>query len=157
MVTKEKQELVITKLKDGTVIDHIPQGRSLDVLKALSILKKTKNTIALIMCVDSKKIGKKDLLKLNNFELGHISLGKIAVIAPGSTIAIVKDYRVISKCQAAIPDVLISSLRCINSNCISNAKEDITSRFKVVSKEPLKVRCHYCERTFTGDGIVVDV
>ncbi|NOQ55269.1 MAG: aspartate carbamoyltransferase regulatory subunit [Nanohaloarchaea archaeon] len=156
-MTEQRQELIITKLKDGTVIDHIPQGKSLDILNALGILKKTKDTIAVIMCVDSKKIGKKDLLKLNNFELEHMSAGKIAVIAPGSTIAIVKDYRVVSKCKAAIPDVLVSSLRCINSNCISNTKEDITSRFKVVSKEPLKVRCHYCERTFSDDGIVIDV
>ena len=156
-MTEQRQELVITKLKDGTVIDHIPQGKSLDILKALGLLNKTNNKIAIMMSVESKKQGVKDILKLDHCELGSRSSGKISVIAPGATIAIIRDYKIISKIEAEIPNTLVSSLRCINSKCVSNAKEDIKSRFNVVSKAPLKVRCHYCERTFSDDGIVVDV
>lgn len=154
----EKEELVITKLKDGTVIDHIPAGKSLDILNALGLLKDKDRKIAAIMCVESRKLGKKDLLKIEGYSLeSRVLEGKIAIIAPGSNISIIKDYKVISKHEVSISDRLVSTLRCINSNCISNAKEDIKSRFDVLSRNPLKVRCHYCERTFCDDGIVVDV
>ncbi len=157
-MTEKKEELVIKKLKDGTVIDHIPAGKSLDILNALGLLKDKERKIAAIMCVESRKLGKKDLLKIEGYSLeSSILEGKIAIIAPGSNISIIKDYNLISKRDVSISDRLVSTLKCINPNCISNAKEDIRSRFEVLSKAPLKVRCHYCERTFTDDGIVVDV
>lgn len=150
--------MVITKLENGTVIDHIPAGRSLDILNALGLLKRGSKKIAVIMCVDSKKLGKKDLLKIEGLALESKTLeGKIAIIAPGSDISIIEDYNLISKHEVSISDRLVSTLKCINSKCISNANEDIKSHFDVISRLPLKVRCHYCERVYSKDGIVVDV
>ena len=153
---KKEEKLIITKIRNGTVIDHIPAGRSLDILNALGLLDDARRRIALIMNIESGKFGSKDLLKIEDARLSERDSGKIAVIAPGSTIDVISNFKVVSKSKAVISDELVSILKCINPNCIVN-HENIRTRFRVESRDPLKVRCHYCERVFSEDGVVVEV
>ncbi|MEM2261807.1 MAG: aspartate carbamoyltransferase regulatory subunit, partial [Ignisphaera sp.] len=60
----EESTLVVSKIKNGTVIDHIPAGRALDILSVLGINGKEGYRMAILMNVESKKLGKKDIIKI---------------------------------------------------------------------------------------------
>jgi aspartate carbamoyltransferase regulatory subunit len=139
------KELKITPIKDGTVIDHITPGRALKVLRVLNLPESTSSVVSILMNVMGKK-GKKDIVKIENRELDPKELDKIALIAPKATINIIRDYDVVKKHSVEIPDEVVGITRCSNPTCISNAREPVESRFHVISKDPPRIRCYYCER-----------
>ncbi len=140
------RDLKVTPIKNGTVIDHIPSGMALKVLKVLGISGEGTSTVSVLMHVASKQRGAKDILKIEDRELLPRELDKIALIAPEATINIIRNYNVAEKHTVALPDRVIGILTCGNPNCISNAREPIESVFLVRSRTPLKVRCQYCDR-----------
>ncbi|HHH80040.1 MAG TPA: aspartate carbamoyltransferase regulatory subunit [Thermoplasmatales archaeon] len=141
-----KKELKIPLIKEGTVIDHITAGNAVKVLHILGIPEKTKSVVSVAMNVKSK-IGKKDIVKVENRELDPKEVNKIALIAPKATINIIRNYEVFKKYHVHIPDEIVGIVRCPNPTCISNSKnEPIESRFRVVSKDPIRIKCYYCER-----------
>ncbi|MGC8836561.1 MAG: aspartate carbamoyltransferase regulatory subunit [Infirmifilum sp.] len=148
-----EDRLIVRKIKDGTVIDHIPAGRAFDVLKILGIKGKEDVTVALVMNVESKKLGKKDIVKIEKRFLKREEVDKIALVAPTATINIIKDYQVVEKRDVQIPDEIVGLLKCINPLCISNAREPVTPRLKVESKQPLKLRCVYCDEVFGEEAL----
>ncbi len=151
---QESRELIIRKIKDGIVIDHIPAGRALTVLKLLKITGKEGLRVALVMNVESKKLGMKDIIKIEGKELSKEELSIIALVAPTATINIIRDYRVVSKFKVEIPDRIEGVLKCINSKCITNKKgEPIRTRFITVSKNPLIIKCDYCGTHYTAQDI----
>jgi aspartate carbamoyltransferase regulatory subunit len=137
--------LKITPIKDGTVIDHITPGRALKVLRVLNLPESTSSVVSILMNVMGKN-GKKDIVKVENRELDPKELDKIALIAPKATINIIRDYEVVKKHTVEIPDEVVGITRCSNPTCISNAREPVESRFHVISKDPPRIRCYYCER-----------
>ncbi|MCS7121100.1 MAG: aspartate carbamoyltransferase regulatory subunit [Archaeoglobaceae archaeon] len=145
-VKKNKRELVISKIKEGTVIDHISAGKALLVLKILGIDERTRETISLAMNVPSKKMGKKDIVKVENKFINEEELNKIALIAPNATINLIKDYEIVKKFKVKLPEVVEGIILCPNKTCISNAKrEPIKSRFYISVKDgEVAAKCHYC-------------
>ena len=139
------KELKIPLIKDGTVIDHITAGNAVKVLHILGIPKKTTNVVSVAMNVKSK-FGKKDIVKVENRELDPSEVDKIALIAPKATINIIRDYEVAEKHRVNLPDEIKGIVCCSNPTCVSNSKEPVKSRFKVLSKDPLRIKCYYCER-----------
>ncbi|MBN1280835.1 MAG: aspartate carbamoyltransferase regulatory subunit [Candidatus Thermoplasmatota archaeon] len=139
------KELKVTPIKDGTVIDHIPSGQALKVLRVLKLPQSTSSVVSVVMNVNGKK-GKKDIVKIENRELDPKELNKIALIAPNATINIIRDYDVVKKHTVELPNEVIGLTKCSNPTCISNAREPVESRFHVVCKDPLRIRCYYCER-----------
>jgi len=138
------KELKIPLIKDGTVIDHITEGNAVKVLHILGI-PKTTNVVSVAMNVKSK-FGKKDIVKVENRELDPSEVDKIALIAPKATINIIRDYEVAEKHRVNLPDEIRGIVCCSNPTCVSNSKEPVKSRFKVISKDPLRIKCYYCER-----------
>jgi len=143
-----KEELKVKKIKDGTVIDHIKAGRGKKVLDILGIDKDFSETTALLMNVPSKGIGHKDIVKIENKALKKEEVDKIALIAPHATWNVIKDYKVVKKSKIEIPNMLEGVLKCPNPKCITNTDEPLTTKFKVEEKEPVRLRCLYCERLF---------
>jgi len=140
-----ENKLRVRKIRNGTVIDHIPAGLALDVLKILNITGKEGVVVAVVMNVDSKKLGKKDIVKIEDVYLDEKTVNKIALIAPSATINIVKEYNVVSKRRVEIPPKVRGILKCINPNCITNQpREPIESSFTVISRKPLVIKCDYC-------------
>lgn len=135
----------IPRIKDGTVIDHIPSGNAVKVLWILEIPKQSTYTVSVAMNVKSK-MGKKDIVKVENRELAHEEVNKIALIAPKATINIIRDYQVAEKHKVELPDEIIGIARCSNPTCISNAGEPVQSRFIVLDKEIPRIKCYYCQR-----------
>ncbi len=148
------KELRVRKIRNGTVIDHIPRGRSLIVLKILGITGEEDNIIALLMNVESLKLGKKDIVKIENRELTEDEVNLIALIAPTATINIVRDFVVVKKYKVRLPSRIVGILRCVNPTCITNSGEPIETVFEVVSTDPLKLRCSYCWTYLTYEDII---
>ncbi|WP_423792634.1 aspartate carbamoyltransferase regulatory subunit [Methanocaldococcus indicus] len=136
------EELKVKKIINGTVIDHIDGGKALLVLKALNIPED--KTVTIAINVPSKKKGKKDILKIEDVELKEEEVNKIALISD-ATINIIKNGKVVKKFKAKLPEKFEGILKCTNPNCITNV-EKIKSKFMVENKNPLKIRCYYCER-----------
>ncbi len=149
------EELVVRKIKDGTVIDHIPAGQALNVLRIMGIKGFEGNRIAIVMNVESKKLGKKDIVKIENREIAPEEINKIALVAPNATINIIRDYKVIKKEKVALPDKIKNIVKCINPTCITNQeRESIISSFKLISKNPIILLCEYCERYLLQEDII---
>jgi len=138
------RELKVRRIKNGTVIDHIPSGKSLIVLKILGISGGEDNIIALVMNVESRKLGKKDIVKIENRELTEDEVNLIALIAPTATINIIKDFKVVKKYNVTLPKTFKGILKCPNPTCITNSGEYVEPIFDVISTNPPKLKCTYC-------------
>ena len=145
-MTETEMKLRVTHIGNGTVIDHIPPGQALNVLKILGIDRTTEATISVLMNVSSRRSGKKDIVKVEDRELKEEEVNKISLIAPGATINIIRDRRVVEKYTVDMPDLIVGVVRCPNPSCISNTSEPIKSQILVKSKNPVVLRCVYCEQ-----------
>jgi len=142
------RELKITPIKNGTVIDHIGNGLSLEVLKIIGVNELDKDsTVSVALHVRSQKLGWKDIVKVENMELSPRKVNAIALIAPTATISIIRDFRVREKRPVDLPDRIVGVIRCPNSNCITNRHEPVESEFEVARRRPVVLRCIYCERS----------
>jgi aspartate carbamoyltransferase regulatory subunit len=140
------EELRVKKIKDGTVIDHIMAGRGKKVLDILGIGDGFQNTTALLMNVPSERIGFKDMVKIENKTLKKEEVDKIALVAPNATWNVIKDFKVVKKSKIELPDVLEGVLKCPNPKCITNSDEPMITKFILEEKQPIRLRCNYCER-----------
>ncbi len=144
------REMKVSKLRSGVVIDHLPPGSAMKAIQVLGI--SDGSTLAIGMYFESKKMGRKDILKVENRTLTPREINKIAVISPEATVCIIKDYSVVDKFQVHLPDEVEGIIRCNNPNCVTN-HEKIVTCFAVVEKDPLVVRCRYCERSMDRNEI----
>lgn len=143
----EEVEMKVAKIRNGTVIDHIPSGKALVVLRLLGLTKKVENTLTIAMNVKSKKLGVKDIIKVENLELDPSLVSILALIAPMATINVIRDYKLYEKSKVVLPEYVEGILKCPNPTCISRQQnEPIVSKFKVIEKSPLKLQCMYCYR-----------
>lgn len=153
-MNEEKEvKLIVTKIEAGTVIDRIPPGKALKVLEVLGIDANYPYTVALAMRVSSKKIGLKDILKIKGKRLNQKEIHKLSFIAPHATVNIIDNYKVVKKEEIKVPEYVEEFITCLNPNCISNSHEPISSKFQVVSKKPLILRCVYCDRLLEGESL----
>ncbi|EGP94524.1 Aspartate carbamoyltransferase regulatory chain [Nitrosarchaeum koreense MY1] len=128
------------------MLDHIDEGKGLQVLSALRIDGKDGSLITIALNVPSGKFKKKDIIKVENKFLKDDDTNKLAVIAPKATINIIKDYKLIEKRRVALPNEINRIFRCSNPDCISNSTEHIESVMDVIDKEGRVLKCRYCSR-----------
>jgi aspartate carbamoyltransferase regulatory subunit len=149
-----ERELRVKPINNGTVIDHIDSGQALNVLKILGIGIHTKSVVSVLMNVPSGAMSAKDVVKVEGRELEPEEVDTIALIAPRSTINIIRNYEVAEKFRVAMPKNVVGIIKCGNPNCISNSNEPVSSRFTVESTDPVLLRCSYCE--FVLDKNIAD-
>ncbi|SEH43732.1 MULTISPECIES: aspartate carbamoyltransferase regulatory subunit [Halopenitus] len=135
------RELRVSKIRNGTVIDHITGGQSLNVLAILGIDGSEEFSLSIGMNVPSDRLGRKDILKVEGRELSQSEVDVLSLIAPEATINIVRDYEVVEKNRVERPTEVVGVLSCPNRNCISNDDEPVETRFAVMDDG---VRCDYC-------------
>ncbi len=128
-----KDKLLVSKIENGIVIDHIPPCRGLDVLKFLDPDPSARVVVA--KNVDSTKYGKKDLVKIEGEYLTSSQIDVLALIAPTSTVNIIENWEVKEKKEVKPPEVLEGILECRNPACGSKGRE---SKFSVKLKEPIE-------------------
>lgn len=154
--TIEDPQLLIRRIKEGTVIDHIRAGEALRVLQILGITGKEGEIVSIAMNVPSSKIGKKDMVKVANRFLKSEETDKLALVAPQATVNIIKNYKVAEKRKVELPIVFRGLLRCPNPTCVSNmAHEPIVSTIDVIDRETPLLRCRFCQRLITSSDTVL--
>ncbi len=150
---EKENVLKIERIKNGTVIDHLPAGTSLTILKVLGIKKDYRNTVSVAMNVKSKTLGMKDVVKVEDRVLRDDETDKLALIAPAATVNIVRDYKVVKKSKVAVPKEIIGVLKCGNPSCITSKREPVTPVFNIEKESPIAVRCKFCERVMSAEQI----
>jgi aspartate carbamoyltransferase regulatory subunit len=140
---KDKQ-LIVTAIKEGTVIDHIPSESLFNVIAILG-LDQLDTLITFGNSLESKKLGKKGIIKVSDVFFSTEEINKIALIAPTAKLNIIRDYEVVEKVKVEIPDRVEGIIKCVNPKCITN-HEVVSTKFTVVSKDPIRLKCHYCEK-----------
>ncbi|MFC2097687.1 aspartate carbamoyltransferase regulatory subunit [Bacteroidota bacterium] len=150
---KETKELKVSAIKDGTVIDHIPAKNLFKVVSILG-LDMTKEHLTMGTNLESGKLGQKAIIKLSGTFFKDDEINKIALVAPEAKLNIIKDYKVVEKKLVAVPDKIYGIAKCVNPKCITN-NEIITTKFTVVSKKDVSLKCEYCEKITDQDNLII--
>jgi aspartate carbamoyltransferase regulatory subunit len=150
---KERKQLSVSAIKNGTVIDHIPARSMFKVLQILG-LDSVDEMITFGSNFVSQKLGKKGIIKVSNVFFLDEEINKIALVAPEAKLNIIKEYEVVEKKVVEVPDKIIGIARCVNPQCITN-HESITTRFQVVSKKDVALKCHYCGKITDQENLVI--
>jgi len=149
---KEK-ELQVKALKNGTVIDHIPSDKLFKVVSFLQ-LDQVKNQITIGNNLHSKNMESKGIIKISERFYAEEEINRNALIAPTATINIIRDFEVIEKMLLKLPDSFSGIVKCPNPKCITN-NEPMNTRFDAVDKNPIILKCAYCEREVQQEDIQI--
>jgi aspartate carbamoyltransferase regulatory subunit len=149
----KRTELKVSAIRNGTVIDHIPAKSVFQVFKILN-LEKTGNQVYFGTNLDSKKYGKKGIIKISDKYFENEEISKVALVAPMATLIEIKDYEVVKKGNVHLPDRVQHIVRCINPKCVTN-NQKVSTRFKVTTdhKGEMKLFCEYCEKTMSQNNL----
>ena len=148
----------VTAIRNGTVVDHIPSGRAMQVIRILGVDTERATPVSLVMNVPSDKLGRKDVLKIEDRELSHEELDRLALIAPSASIAIIRNHAVAEKMKVELTEDLVGIAKCSFSNCITkNDREPLPQRMRVVNHDPLEVRCYYCGKGQDIDELIENI
>ncbi|MBN2518365.1 MAG: aspartate carbamoyltransferase regulatory subunit [Candidatus Altiarchaeota archaeon] len=139
-----EKTLKVQKIRGGTVIDHIASGHAWDVVKILG-LETYPETVMVLSNITSKRLGKKDIIKVENKELKKNEVNMVSLLSPSASVNIIKNFEIKEKYNVDVPKEVIGLLKCTNPVCITH-EEPVKSKFFVESEEPLTLRCAYCER-----------
>ncbi|HTX88655.1 MAG TPA: aspartate carbamoyltransferase regulatory subunit [Bacteroidales bacterium] len=145
------KELKVSAIENGTVIDHIPSKNVFQVVRILN-LGGAEDLLLFGINLDSRKMGKKGIVKVSNIFFEPDEINKIALVAPNATLIVIRKFQVTEKKKVEVPDSVEKIVKCFNPNCITN-HEQITTRFTVIDKQDLKLKCHYCEKITARDNI----
>lgn len=145
-----KSQLQVEAIHNGTVIDHIPAGQGIKIMRLFGLVK-TKEKITIGLNLPSKAWGAKDIIKVENTRLSAAQANQLALFAPDATVNLIEDFEVVEKLQLQLPEKVEGVFSCPNSNCISH-NEPVNSKFKVRAVQgQVRFRCNYCEKSFHQD------
>ncbi|MDX9890985.1 MAG: aspartate carbamoyltransferase regulatory subunit [Bacteroidales bacterium] len=134
--------LEITSIEKGIVIDHIPSGYGIKLFNLLR-LEKADYTVALIINAYSEKMGRKDIIKINNkIQLDVEFLG---LINADITINIIDEGKIAKKVRLTVPEKVTNVLKCKNPRCVTSVESNIDHIFHLVDREKRSYRCEYCD------------
>ena len=132
----------VDAIKNGIVIDHIRAGRGMEIYKFLN-LEALDCSVALMMNVSSRAMGKKDIIKVDG-ELG-LDLNVLGFIDPDITIDIIQDETCVRKYHPTLPERLHDVVRCKNPRCISMVEQELPQEFYLADRTAKFYRCVYCD------------
>ena len=148
-MTTDKKELAVAALRNGTVIDHIPSEALFRAVRILR-LEDMDKSVTVGNNLPSRQLGTKGIIKIADTEFAEDVLNRIALIAPTAVVNTIRNFEVAEKRPVRLPDDIIGIVRCSNPKCITN-NEPMQTRFRVIGREPVTLRCHYCNHTLTSD------
>ncbi len=132
----------IDSITNGFVIDHITAGRGMKLYDLLG-LDNLDCSVAIIKNVASKKMGKKDIIKIDA-DIA-IDIDVIGYVDPGTTVNVIKNCELVEKCTIELPQMLTNVIKCKNPRCITSTEQEINHVFKLTDKDNGVYRCIYCE------------
>ena len=148
----ENKKLSVEAIENGTVIDHIPAGLGLAILRQFKLLHYG-SAVTVGFNLPSKTQGSKDIIKITGVWLDDNAANRLALFAPEAVVNTIDHFKVINKRRLTLPDEIAEVFRCPNTNCASHG-EPVKSRFYVRKQSgQTKLKCHYCEKTFSRDSV----
>ncbi len=132
----------IDSIQNGVVIDHITAGRGMRLYELLD-LGSLDASVAIIKNVVSRKMGKKDIIKID--AAIPLNLDVIGYVDPGATVNLIRDGKLVEKRSIPMPERLIGVIRCKNPRCITSTEQELEQVFKRTDREKKIYRCVYCE------------
>lgn len=141
----------INPINNGIVLDHITAGKIMELYKVLN-LDALDCSVAIIKNADSKRMGKKDILKIDADI--DINLDVVGYIDPNITVNIIKDGKVIKRTKLDLPEKITNVIKCNNPRCITSTEQELPHIFRLVDKENKIYRCIYCESKAKNQNII---
>lgn len=132
----------IDPIKNGIVIDHITAGKGMSLYQLLK-LDQLDCTVAIIKNTSSRKMGRKDIIKIDSTM--DLDMDILGYVDPGVTITTIRDGERIDKRHATLPEQLTNVIRCKNPRCISTTEQELPQIFRLTDPEKKIYRCVYCE------------
>ena len=149
----ETPKLSVEAIEKGTVIDHIPAGKGLIILRQFKLLHYG-SAVTVGFNLPSKTQGSKDIIKITGVWLDDNAANRLALFAPEAVVNTIDHFKVINKRRLTLPDEIAEVFRCPNTNCASHG-EPVKSRFYVRKQSgQTKLKSHYCEKTFSRDSVM---
>ncbi len=132
----------IDSIQNGIVIDHISAGNGMKLYELLD-LNRLDCSVALLRNVNSQKLGRKDIIKIDQeFDL---NLDLVGFVDPQATVVVIKNGEIVEKKKLDLPEVLINVIRCKNPRCITQTEQEIVHEFRLSDRVNRIYRCIYCE------------
>ena len=132
----------IDSIQNGVVIDHITAGSGMKLYNLLG-LDATDLSVAIIRNVTSRKMGKKDIIKIDA-EI-DVNLDVIGFVDPGATVNIIRDGQLVEKKTIEMPETLTDVIKCKNPRCITGTEQELKHVFRLTDRAKKEYRCIYCE------------
>ncbi|NLL44464.1 MAG: aspartate carbamoyltransferase regulatory subunit [Mollicutes bacterium] len=134
--------LTVNSIKKGIIIDHITAGLGIKIFEFLK-LNEVEYPVALLMNVPSKKMGKKDIIKIEN-EL-NIDYSVLGLIDHNITVNIIKDEKIVEKKKIKLPEKVVDIINCNNPRCVTSVERNVTQIFHLINEKTKEYRCEYCD------------
>ena len=138
--------MVIDAIHNGIVIDHIAAGKSMELYDILG-LGRLDCTVAILKNVPSRKLGRKDIIKID--QLLELDWDLLGYVDPNITVNIIRDDVRVEKRQLKLPERIRGVIRCRNPRCITSVERDLEHEFKLTDRENRVYRCIYCETRYS--------
>ena len=149
----ENKKLSVEAIENGTVIDHIPAGLGLTILRQFKLLHYG-SAVTVGFNLPSKTQGSKDIIKISGVAFDDAAANRLALFAPEATVNTIANFKVVAKRHLTLPDEIAEVFRCPNANCASHG-EPVKSRFSIRGQgSQTKLKCHYCEKTFPREFVL---
>lgn len=134
--------MIVNPITDGIVLDHIKAGRAMQLYQVLN-LGALECPVAIIKNADSKKMGRKDIIKI--FEVIDLDLDVLGYIDPGITVSIIKNGELVKRHGLELPERVTNVIQCRNPRCITSVEQELPQVFKLTNREKGIYRCIYCD------------
>jgi len=141
--------LNITSIKKGLVIDHIRPGMGLKIFEYLK-LGKADFTVALIMNATSNKMGRKDIIKIE--DVIDVDFAMLGFLDANITVNVIEDEVNTEKINLSLPERVQDIIKCKNPRCITTVERDITHKFVLLDQEKGIYKCEYCDHIYSWEG-----
>lgn len=147
-----RTQLSVEAIENGTVIDHIPSGLGLTILRQFRLLDYG-SAVTVGFNLSSNSFGHKDIIKIKDVQFDGKAANRLALFSPSATVNVIENFKVVRKLQLQLPEVITEVFQCPNTNCASHS-EPVKSRFYVRQhQETTRLKCHYCEKTFARESV----
>ena len=137
--------LEVTAIENGTVIDHIPASNLFKIIRILG-LENENHRITFGTNLESKRMGTKAIIKINDRFCKREEINRIAIVAPMAVVNIIRDFKVVEKHAVTIPETIRGFVKCANPKCVTNNEPVETSFLVIRNGDEIALRCRYCEK-----------
>lgn len=132
----------IDSIQNGIVIDHITAGKGMEIYRLLQ-LDSLDCSVAIIKNVNSNKMGKKDIIKIDSAI--DVNMDILGYVDPGVTIDVIRDEKLVEKRSVHLPERLENVLKCKNPRCITTTEQELPHVFRLTDEANKVYRCLYCD------------